>query len=175
MKTGSPVKRSSKIPASAQACLREGHRRVGIRLLEADEHTAYVDTHYWVASFRVAGQVRAVHRVPVTIRDAQHVLRNRPRRAYSKLQICAGARITGSRRGTHSIDEEGCRPKVRPTRSSEAPTRIALGVPPEGYIRFASLIACSNASASVGCSSTSADAGLDRRLLPASRESSLKS
>lgn len=63
-----------------------GHRRVGMRLLSADEHTAYVGRHFMDCVVRLSGQVYAVRRVPVTIRDIQHVARNPPRPAYTKLR-----------------------------------------------------------------------------------------
>lgn len=44
-----------------------GHRRVGMRLLSAEEHTAYVGRHFMDCVVRLNGQVYAVRRVPVTI------------------------------------------------------------------------------------------------------------
>jgi hypothetical protein len=63
-----------------------GHRRVGMRLLSANEHTAYVGRHFMDCIIRLNGQVYAVRRVPVTVRDIQHVARNPPRPAYTKLR-----------------------------------------------------------------------------------------
>lgn len=63
-----------------------GHRRVGMRLLSTDEHTAYVGRHFMDCIVRLNGQVYAVRRVPVTIRDVQHVQRNPPKPAYTKLK-----------------------------------------------------------------------------------------
>lgn len=63
-----------------------GHRRVGMRLLTAEEHTAYVGRHFMDCIVRLNGQVYAVRRVPVTIRDVHHVARNPPRPAYTKLR-----------------------------------------------------------------------------------------
>lgn len=63
-----------------------GHRRVGMRLLTAEEHTAYVGRHFMDCIVRLNGQVYAVRRVPVTIRDVQHVARNPPKPLYTKLQ-----------------------------------------------------------------------------------------
>lgn len=63
-----------------------GHRRVGMRLLTTDEHTAYVGRHFMDCIVRLNGQVYAVRRVPVTIRDVQHVHRNPPKPAYTKLK-----------------------------------------------------------------------------------------
>lgn len=54
-----------------------GHRRIGVRLLAADEHTAYIGTHFMDCVVRFNGQVFAVRRVPVTVRDVQHNLRSR--------------------------------------------------------------------------------------------------
>src|SRR5450830_367070 len=63
-----------------------GHRRIGIKLLSADEHTAYTGRHFMDCVIRQNGQVYAVRRVPVNIRDVQHVVRNPPRPAYTKLR-----------------------------------------------------------------------------------------
>lgn len=63
-----------------------GHRRVGMRLLSAEEHTAYAGRHFMDCVVRLNGQVYAVKRVPVIIRDVQHVARNPPRPAYTKLR-----------------------------------------------------------------------------------------
>ena len=63
-----------------------GHRQVGMRLLSAEEHTAYVGRHFMDCVVRLNGQVYAVRRVPVTIRDVRHVARNPPRPPYVKLR-----------------------------------------------------------------------------------------
>lgn len=63
-----------------------GHRRIGMRLLTADEHTAYAGRHYMDCIVRLNGQVYAARRVTVNIRDVQHVARNPPRPAYTKLR-----------------------------------------------------------------------------------------
>lgn len=63
-----------------------GHRRVGMRLLSAEEHTAYVGRHFMDCVVRLNGQVYAVRRVPVTIRDVRHVARNPPKPSYAKLR-----------------------------------------------------------------------------------------
>ncbi len=63
-----------------------GHRRVGMRLLSAEEHTAYAGRHFMDCVVRLNGQVYAVRRVPVTIRDVQHVARNPPKPSYTKLR-----------------------------------------------------------------------------------------
>jgi hypothetical protein len=63
-----------------------GHRSVGMRLLSAEEHTAYVGRHFMDCVVRLNGQVFAVRRVPVNIRDVQHVARNPPRPTYTKLK-----------------------------------------------------------------------------------------
>jgi hypothetical protein len=63
-----------------------GHRRVGMRLLTAEEHTAYNGRHFMDCVVRLNGQVYAVRRVPVNIRDVRHVARNPPRPAYTKLR-----------------------------------------------------------------------------------------
>ena len=64
-----------------------GHRKVGLRMLETEERTAYTGTHHMDCIVRVNGQVYAVRRIPVTVRDVQHVVRNPPRPAYTKLRI----------------------------------------------------------------------------------------
>lgn len=63
-----------------------GHRRLGMRLLTADEHTAYVGRHFMDCIVRVNRQVYALRRVPVTVRDVKHVERNPPRPSYTKLK-----------------------------------------------------------------------------------------
>lgn len=63
-----------------------GHRRVGMHLLSTEEHTAYVGRHFMDCVVRLNGQVFAVRRVPVNIRDVQHVARNPPRPPYTKLR-----------------------------------------------------------------------------------------
>jgi Adenylyl/Guanylyl and SMODS C-terminal sensor domain len=63
-----------------------GHRLVGMRLLSADEHTAYVGRHFMDCVVRVNGQAYALRRVPVTIRDVQHVSRNPPIPAYTRIR-----------------------------------------------------------------------------------------
>jgi hypothetical protein len=63
-----------------------GHRRLGVRLLCADEHTAYVGRHFMDCVVRLDGQIYAVRRVPVTILDVRHVARNPPKPSYTKLR-----------------------------------------------------------------------------------------
>jgi hypothetical protein len=63
-----------------------GHRRTGLRLLTADEHTAYAGRHFMDCIVRLHGQVYAVRRVPVTVRNLQYPPRNPPRPAYTKLR-----------------------------------------------------------------------------------------
>jgi hypothetical protein len=62
-----------------------GHRRMGIRMLEADEHTAYAGLHFMDCVVRLNGQIYAVRRVPVTVKDINYPARNPPRPAYTKL------------------------------------------------------------------------------------------
>lgn len=63
-----------------------GHRRLGVRLLSADEHTAYVGRHFMDCVVRLDGQIYAVRRVPVTVRDVRHVARHPPKPLYTKLR-----------------------------------------------------------------------------------------
>lgn len=74
--------------ADAQSDL--GHRRIGMRLLSADEHTAYAGRHFMDCVVRVGGQIYAVRRVTVNIRDMPHPVRNPPRPAYVRLQLKKG-------------------------------------------------------------------------------------
>lgn len=62
-----------------------GHRRSGIRMLEAKEKTSYVGRHFMDCVVRVNGQVYAVRRVPVMVRDAKYPPRNPRKPAYTKL------------------------------------------------------------------------------------------
>lgn len=61
-----------------------GHRRMGMRLLTATEHTAYLGKHFMDCVVRVNGQVYAARRVPVNIRNIQRAERNPPKPAYTK-------------------------------------------------------------------------------------------
>lgn len=63
-----------------------GHRRVGMRLLSAEEHTAYRGRHFMDCVVRMSGQIYAVRRVPVAVRDVQHAVRNPPRPSYTKIR-----------------------------------------------------------------------------------------
>lgn len=50
-----------------------GHRRAGTRLLSIDEKTAYVGRHHMDCVIRCNGEVYAVRRVPVNVRDVRHL------------------------------------------------------------------------------------------------------
>lgn len=63
-----------------------GHRRVGMRLLSAEEHTAYRGRHFMDCIVRLNGQIYAVRRVPVAVRDLQHAVRNPPKPSYTKIR-----------------------------------------------------------------------------------------
>lgn len=63
-----------------------GHRQMGMRKLSVEEHTAYVGRHFMDCIIRMNGQAYAVRRIPVSIRDVQHVARNPLRPAYTKLR-----------------------------------------------------------------------------------------
>lgn len=76
--------RNEGIEADARSDL--GHRQLGMRLLTVTEHTEYVGRHFMDCIVRVSGQVYAVRRVPVNIRDLQFAARNPPRPAYTKIR-----------------------------------------------------------------------------------------
>lgn len=61
-----------------------GHRQTGIRLLTVREHTEYSGKHYMDCVVRLNGQVYAVRRVPVHIKNIQRADRNPPKPAYTK-------------------------------------------------------------------------------------------
>jgi hypothetical protein len=63
-----------------------GHRRVGVRMLMANEHTAYSGRHFMDCVVRLHGQVYAVRRVPVSVSSLPQPIRNPPRPAYTKLR-----------------------------------------------------------------------------------------
>jgi Adenylyl/Guanylyl and SMODS C-terminal sensor domain len=63
-----------------------GHRAIGMRLMTTDEHTAYSGRHFMDCIVRVNGNVFAVRRVPVTVRNIQYPPRNSPKPAYTKLK-----------------------------------------------------------------------------------------
>ncbi|MFG6432569.1 CBASS cGAMP synthase [Roseateles sp. LYH14W] len=46
-----------------------GHRSYGLRQLSTDEHTAYAGKHYMDCVIRLHGQVHALRRVPVVVKD----------------------------------------------------------------------------------------------------------
>ncbi len=70
--------------ADAQSDL--GHRQIGMRMITVTEHTAYAGRHFMDCIVRLNGQVYAVRRVPVNIRDVPHIARNPPRPPYTKLR-----------------------------------------------------------------------------------------
>lgn len=63
-----------------------GHRAIGMRLMTTEEHTAYSGRHFMDCIVRVNGNVFAVRRVPVTVRNIQYPPRNSPKPAYTKLK-----------------------------------------------------------------------------------------
>ena len=63
-----------------------GHRRSGIRMLSAEESTAYAGTHYMDCIVRVSGVVYAVRRVAVTVVDLAYPARHRPKPAHARLR-----------------------------------------------------------------------------------------
>jgi hypothetical protein len=63
-----------------------GHRKIGMRLLSAEERTAYRGRHFMDCVVRLNGQIYAVRRVPVNIRDLPQASRNPPRPAYTKIR-----------------------------------------------------------------------------------------
>ena len=62
-----------------------GHRRIGIRMIEADERTAYAGLHYMDCIVRFNGEVYSVRRVPVNVRDIRYPQRNPPKPSYTKI------------------------------------------------------------------------------------------
>lgn len=64
-----------------------GHRRMGMRLLQAEERTRYLGTHYMDCIVRVNGQVYAARRVAVTIRDVQHHVHAPAKPSYTRLRM----------------------------------------------------------------------------------------
>lgn len=71
----------------ADVCSDLGHRRMGMRLLQAEELTRYLGTHHMDCIVRVNGQVYAARRVPVTIRDVQHHVGIPNRPSYTRLSM----------------------------------------------------------------------------------------
>lgn len=63
-----------------------GHRSIGLRSLSCEEKTSYVGTHSMDCIVRNNGELYAMRRVPVTIRDTEHVPRNPPKPAYTRLR-----------------------------------------------------------------------------------------
>lgn len=62
-----------------------GHRRIGIRMLEVNEHTTYAGLHYMDCVVRLNGQVYSVRRIPVNILDIKYPPRNPPKPSYAKI------------------------------------------------------------------------------------------
>ncbi len=63
-----------------------GHMSGGINQLQMTEHTAYAGKHYMDCVVKHNGQVYALRRVPVTIKDLTHPPRNPPAPSYTKLR-----------------------------------------------------------------------------------------
>lgn len=64
-----------------------GHRRIGMQLLQAEEHAQYFGTHHMDCIIRVNGQVYAARRVPVTICDVQHKVPAPAQPTYTRLSM----------------------------------------------------------------------------------------
>lgn len=62
-----------------------GHRRIGIRMYSTEEYTAYAGLHYMDCVVRLNGQVYAVRRVPVQVKDIKYPPRNPPKPSYTKI------------------------------------------------------------------------------------------
>jgi hypothetical protein len=69
-----------------------GHRRVGMRMLTADEITKYAGLHYMDCVVRVGGAVYAVRRIPVHVTDIHYPPRNPPLPSYRKIRSLRGKR-----------------------------------------------------------------------------------
>lgn len=61
-----------------------GHRQMGMRLLSVREHTSYTGKHFMDCVVRLNGQVYAVRRVPVHIKNILRAERNPPKPPYTK-------------------------------------------------------------------------------------------
>jgi Adenylyl/Guanylyl and SMODS C-terminal sensor domain len=61
-----------------------GHRQMGIRMLSVIEHTSYIGKHFMDCIVRLNGQVYAVRRVPVHVKNILRAERNPPKPAYTK-------------------------------------------------------------------------------------------
>jgi len=62
-----------------------GHRKVGIRLTDNEEHTAYAGLHYVDCIVRIHGQVYAMRRVPVNVLDLGSPPRNPKKPSYVRI------------------------------------------------------------------------------------------
>lgn len=62
-----------------------GHRQIGIRMLQANEHTAYSGRHHMDCIIRLNGQIYSVRRVSVSVRDVNYPPRNPPKPSYTKI------------------------------------------------------------------------------------------
>lgn len=63
-----------------------GHRRIGVKMFSTDERTTYAGVHHMDCIIRVHGQVFAVRRVPVIVKDVRYPPRNPAKPAYAKLR-----------------------------------------------------------------------------------------
>lgn len=69
-----------------------GHRRIGMRMLSADEVTKYAGLHYMDCIVRVGGSVYSVRRIPVNVKDIKYPLRNPALPFYKKIRSVRGRR-----------------------------------------------------------------------------------
>ena len=69
-----------------------GHRRIGMRMLSADEVTKYAGLHYMDCIVRVGGSVYSVRRIPVDVKDIKYPLRNPALPFYKKIRSVRGRR-----------------------------------------------------------------------------------
>lgn len=69
-----------------------GHRRSGARMLTAEETTAYAGLHYMDCVIRVSGNIYAVRRIPVHVKDIKYPPRNPPQPFYTKIRSVRGRR-----------------------------------------------------------------------------------
>ena len=69
-----------------------GHRRIGMRMLSADEVTKYVGLHYMDCVVRVGGSIYSVRRIPVHVKDIKYPPRNPALPSYKKIRSSRGKR-----------------------------------------------------------------------------------
>lgn len=63
-----------------------GHRRIGVRMFSTEERIRYAGLHHMDCIIRVYGEVYAVRRIPVMVKDVHYPARNPAKPAYARIK-----------------------------------------------------------------------------------------